>query len=540
MERIAHLARRKTDHMETKKNICLIFTALLSLNGALPAAATDYETANDFLPSAPTNLVAEPGDSAATLRWNHPGNAPVDAWQYRQGTEDWLDMPDDAGRNEYTVMHLTNGITYSFEVRAHNTAGWGPASNTAAVTLNAAPVITGLESAFFAENGQGTVATYSARDAEDHPITWSLSGRDAGAFTFTPDRERHTMDLLFRAVPDYERPSDVSPTDNDYQVTVVATDHGLPVLSTSYPVRVKVVNVDEDGPVPVMPEPDQSDYTTQAEQVGWVVRAVVNYYRNVVGWALRGVVNHVRDVFDASKRAPSDANAPVQARVPDAPEVSMYSGAWSGVAASGRVNVSVLKPASNGSALTGYEYQLYQGEDRLLDWTSAGVDATTLAALAPGAVSSFSVGGLLQGQPYAVVVRAVKGAGASGLVWVMATPGRMLAPERLQAVAGDGLVALTWSAAATEGPMIARYEVRWRPIGGDWSAWAPVAGDASARGQTVDGLENGVEYTFEVRAANPAGAGPVAQVAARPEAWVAEPDDTVSWSPTAPSGSGLL
>ena len=175
-----------------------------------------------------------------------------------------------------------------------------------------------------------------------------------------------------------------------------------------------------------------------------------------------------------------------------------------------------------------------------MDWTSAGVDATTLAALAPGAVSSFSVGGLLQGQPYAVVVRAVNGAGASGSVWVMATPGRMLAPERLQAVAGDRLVALTWSAAATEGPVITRYEVRWRPIWGDWSSWTPVAGDASARGQTVDGLENGVEYTFEVRAANPAGAGPVAQVAARPEAWVAAPDDTVSWSPTAPRGSDLL
>ena len=525
--------------MGTKKKIRLILMALLSLSGALPAAATDYETADDwplvFLPSAPTNLVAEPGDGVVTLRWDNPHNATVDAWQYRQNAGDWQDMPhDDADRNEYTVMDLTNGTTYSFEVRAHNAAGWGPASNTA-VTLNAAPVITGLESASFTENGTGPVATYSARDAEDLPITWSLSGRDAGAFTFTTDRERQTMDLLFRAVPDYENPSDVPPTDNDYQVTVVATDHGRPALATHYPVRVQVVNVDEDGP-----EPDRSDYTTQAEQVGWVVRAVVNYYRNVAGWALRGVVNHVRDVFDASKRAPSDANAPMQARVPDAPEVSMYSGAWSGVAASGRVNVSVFKPASNGSALSGYEYQLYQGEDRLLDWTSAGVDATTLAALAPGSVSSFSVGGLLHGQTYAVVVRAVNGAGASGSVWAMATPGRMLAPERLQAVAGDGLVALTWSAAATEGPVITRYEVRWRPIWGDWSSWTPVAGDASARGQTVEGLENGVEYTLEVRAANPAGAGLVAQVAARPEASVAEPDDTVSWSPTEPSVGDLL
>ena len=526
--------------MGTKKRIHLLLMALLSVSGALPAAATDYETAPDFLPSAPTNLVVEPGDGSATLRWDHPDDAPVDAWQYRQNAEGWQELPHTVDTHAYTVMHLTHGATYRFEVRAHNAAGWGPASAPTAVTLNAAPVITGLESASFAENGQETVATYSARDGEDLPITWSLSGRDAGAFTFIPDVERQTMDLLFRSVPDYERPSDVPPTDNDYQVTVVATDKGRPALSTHYPVRVQVVNVDEDGPVPVMLEPDQSDYTTQAEHVGWVVRAVVNYYRNVVGWALRGVVHHVRDVFDASKRAPSDANAPVQARVPAAPEVSMYSGAWSGVAASGRVNVSVLKPASNGSALSGYEYQLYQGEDRLLDWTSAGVDATTLAALAPGSVSSFSVGGLLQGQTYAVVVRAVNGVGASGSVWLLATPGRILVPERLQAVAGDGWVELEWVAAATEGPVITRYEWRGRPIWGAWSWWTPVAGDASARGQTVEGLKNGVEYTFEVRAANPAGAGPVAPVGARPEALVPEPDDRGSLPPTEPRGGDPL
>ena len=440
--------------MGTKKKICLIVMALLSLSGALPAAATDHETANDL-----------------------------------------------------------------------------PLSASAEVVLNAAPRITGLESVSFAENGQGPVATYSARDGEGHAMEWSLSGRDAGAFTFTTDVERHTMDLLFRSVPDYEHPSDVPPTDNYYQVTVMATDNGQPVLATHYPVTVMLVNVDEDGPMPAMAESERSRHTTPAEHVGWVVRSVVNYYKDVVGWALRGVWN-------VSKRAKSDARAPVQARVPDAPEVSVHSGAWS--VASGRVCVSVSKPASNGSALTGYEYQFYQSKDRLLDWTSAGVDAPTLAELAPEAVSSFSVGGLMNGRAYAVVVRAVNGVGASGSVWMMATPGRILAPERLQAVAGDGLVELEWTAAATEGPVITRYEWRGRPIWGAWSAWTPVAGDASARGHTVEGLENGMEYMFEVRAANPAGAGLVAPVSARPGASEPKPDGTESWSSTEPRGSDPL
>ena len=496
--------------MGTNKRMYLILTTLLGLSGTLPAAATDDETAKDQ-PPVFLNLVVEPGDGAATLRWDPPHNASPDEWQYRQNAGEWQNIPnDDADTAEYRVRGLTNGTTYTFEVRAHTAAGWGPASNRAVVTLNAAPGITGLESASFAENGLGPVTTYSARDAEGDPITWSLSGRDARAFTFTTDMERHTMNLVFRFVPDYERPSDTPPTDNDYQVTVVATDHGLPALSTHYPVTVRVVDVDEDGLMPRMAEPERSQHTTQAEHVGRVLRAVVQFYTDAMGWAVRGVVNHVRDVFGASKRTQSDASAPVPAGVPDAPAVAVYAGV-------GRIHVSVLKPASHGSALTGYEYQIYKGVDQLLGWTSAGVDATTLAASAPGAVSSFSVGGLIHGQPYAVAVRAVNGVGASHSMWGMATPGRILAPERLQTVAGDGLVALTWAAAATEGPVITRYEVRWRPIWGEWSAWTPVAGDASARSHTVEGLENDVNYTFEVRAA----AGLVAQSTARPEVSVA-------------------
>ena len=40
--------------METKKRICLLLAALLSLSGVLPAAATDYQ-ASDYLPLAVGN-----------------------------------------------------------------------------------------------------------------------------------------------------------------------------------------------------------------------------------------------------------------------------------------------------------------------------------------------------------------------------------------------------------------------------------------------------------------------------------------------------
>ncbi len=385
-----------------------------------------------------------------------------------------------------------------------------PTSNEATATLNAALQIIGLERISLAENSSDPVATYTARDSQGYSIIWSLAGRDAEAFTFTTDKEKQTMTLFFRAIPDYEQPADVPPTDNDYQVSVVATTPGPPALATPYPVRVQVVDVEEGSAMPMLAAPEQTP-PTQAESVGGMVRSVVHFYKDVVGWALRGVFHHLRDVFNASKR---DAKASEPVRVPDAPEVSVYAGALSALETSGRLHVLVGKPTS---AVTGYEYQLYEGEDRLLDWTSAGVAAPTLARQAAGATSSFSVGGLRHGQPYAVAVRAVNAGGASSAAWGLATPGRLFAPEGLQAMAGDGWVALEWSAAASEGPVLTRYEWRGRPVWGAWSAWEPVAGGAAARGHRIEGLENGVEYAFEVRAANPAGAGAVAQVAARPE-----------------------
>ena len=379
----------------------------------------------------------------------------------------------------------------------------GAAAVTDDPTTTNLPNIVGLESISFAENSPAPIATYTARDAQGYSIIWSLTGRDAEAFTFSTDKENQTMTLMFRAIPDYEQPADVPPTDNDYQVTVIATAPGLPALATPYPVRVQVVDVEEGSAMPVLTAPEQTP-SSQAESVGRMVRAVVHFYKDVVGWALRGVVHHLRDVFNASKR---DAKASEPTRVPDAPEVSVYAGALSALETSGRLHVSVGKPAS---AITGYEYQLYEGENRLLDWTSAGIAASA------GATSSFSVGGLQHGQPYAVAVRAVNEGGASRAVWGIATPGRLFAPEGLQAVAGDGWVVLTWSAAASEGPVLTRYEWRGRPVWGAWSEWEPVVGGAAARRQTVEGLANGVEYAFEVRVANPAGAGPVAQVAGEP------------------------
>ena len=80
------------------------------------------------------------------------------------------------------------------------------------------PVVTVGPSIKYAENGIGTVATYTATDPEGTAIIWSLSGVDSGPFSISSAGA-----LTFNTPPDYEDPADAN-MDNVYLVTVEASD----------------------------------------------------------------------------------------------------------------------------------------------------------------------------------------------------------------------------------------------------------------------------------------------------------------------------
>ena len=141
--------------------------------------------------------------------------------------DDQLIRVEATGTLSYTVMGLTHGEMYSFEVRAHNAAGWGAASGPVEVTLNTAPEVMGEASPSFDEDSEQPVATYTATDAEGDAITWSLTGADAAAFSPPSDAAGNSFDLSFRSAPNYETPTDAN-LDTVYEVTVVATAHESP------------------------------------------------------------------------------------------------------------------------------------------------------------------------------------------------------------------------------------------------------------------------------------------------------------------------
>ena len=120
-----------------------------AVNAGGPGAASDTATATPTLaiPDTPPSLSATKGDTETTLTWTLPSNASqIDKVQVRwKATADmpfgasdaWTDLA--ATAETYTATGLTNDTSYTFAVRAINSAGNGAAATTTATPKQATP-----------------------------------------------------------------------------------------------------------------------------------------------------------------------------------------------------------------------------------------------------------------------------------------------------------------------------------------------------------------------------------------------------------------
>ena len=107
------------------------------------------ETRNALQRAAPAKLadvVATAGNARVTLSWDAPDDDTITSYDYRidpdpaAGASGWSDWQRfTTSTNIHTVTGLTNGTTYSFQVRANNNQGAGPASETVSATPTGPP-----------------------------------------------------------------------------------------------------------------------------------------------------------------------------------------------------------------------------------------------------------------------------------------------------------------------------------------------------------------------------------------------------------------
>ena len=148
------------------------------------------------------------------------------------------------------------------------------------------------------------VGEYAATDAEAEDTdaeaegnctacTWSVSGTDAGDFEISAAGA-----LTFKEAPDYEMPVD-SNRDNEYMVTVVATDAGVDSknkMTAERDVVVTIMNVDEDGTVTL---------SSEQPKVGIALTATLDDPDGVVADSVKWTWHRVAD----AKVDADDANA---------------------------------------------------------------------------------------------------------------------------------------------------------------------------------------------------------------------------------------
>jgi predicted phage tail protein len=506
--------------------------------GAASNEASATPSATATVPGAPTALTATAGDSTATLNWTAPisdGGSAITGYNVYEGTSAGGEgttpvnaAPLAADASSFDVPGLTNGTTYFFTVKAINAIGEGAPSNEASATptgaatapdapvaltatpgdssatLNWSPPTSDGGSAITGYNvyestspgGEGTTpinASPLPADTTTFPVT-GLTNGTTYYFTVTAinaigegaaSNEASATPSALAGPPGQPVGLSAAPGDGSAMLTWSApvVDGGSPI--TGYNVYLGTTAGGEST-TPLNATPLAAD-ASSFDATG-LTNGTTYYF----------VVTAINAFGEGNASNEATATPGTSATVPDAPtSLTCTPGNTT-------VTLNWSPPASDGgSPITGYN--VYMG-------TTPGGESTTPvnASPLPATAVSFPVQGLTNGTTYYITVTAINaiGEGAASSE-SSATPTASAtapdAPIALSATPGDGLVALSWSAPASDGgSAITGYNVYVGTSPGGESTTpvnaSPLSGTASSF--DVTGLTNGTTYYFTVTAIN--------------------------------------
>ena len=453
-------------------------------------------------PDVPQSLSATPGNRQVMLSWVQPsGGAEVTDYEYEldlSGT--WISTGGTA--TSYTVTGLTNGQSYTFRVRAANSAGASAASTASAsvtpATVPGAP--TGLSATISdqrvdliwtapASNGGQSITDYEYEQGGSG--TWISTGSTATSYMVRNLTNGQTYMFRVRAVNSVGAGAASAASPNITPATEPDAPTGLSATVSDQEVDLVWTAPASNGGATILRYEYELDFSgTWTSTGGTATSYTVTGLTNGQFYTFRvRAVNRVGAGLASSSQSATPTSTVV---APDAPF------GLSATPGNGQVMLSWVQP-SGGAALTHYEYE----QDGSGTWTSTG-----------GKAPSYTVTGLTNGQTYTFRVRAVNSAGASaasGSRTATPTTTEPEAPESLSFTPGDQQVTLRWRAPTNDGgEPITHYEYEQDGSG----IWISTGGTATSH--TVTGLNNGQTYMFRVRAVNALGNGAVVTLEATP------------------------
>ena len=467
------------------------------------------------VPSTPSNLIAQPGDASVQLNWSAPASSngsPIQDYVIERATVEsgpYTVVPDDVSVDTTAAISgLTNGTTYYFRVAAVNAAGTGvPTTPSAAVpaTLPSAPQVVSVEpvdggvrlAVDQPSDGGSAVLRYEYRLGADGP--WVSTGTASSTFGVggltngvTRTGQVRAVNALGASDPSTAWTATPRSTPGAPAISTVALDTGAVEIDFS---------LSADGGSPVTNYEYSLDGGTS-----WLTRSPASPSSPLTISGLTGGRTYqvaLRGVNDAGHGAASNVSTVIAKGTPGAPRsVEVTAGDRS-------LTASFETPANGGSPITNYEYSLDGGDT----WT-ARVPAST--------GSPITIGGLVNGTPHQLRIRAVNAVGSGEPSSILAaTPRSTPGAPTIDAdtiVGVDGRLDVVFTAPSDDGgAAITDYEYStdagrtWRRRDSGSTGSPLVITTLSSDGSTP--LAGGQVYPVELRAVNATGAGRASAVA---------------------------
>ena len=506
-------------------------------------------------PAAPTLQAAS--STGLVVRWSAPANsgpeiAGYDVHYRTFGGGDFLDANHEGTATTARIAGLRRGTRYQVRVRATNAEGtgaWSPrgsgrtagsgggsggsggggsgsggsGGNTPAPG-NRPPAFTSASSFAVPENTRavGAVVATDPDRGDDIARYAVVAGADAAYFEIDPRGGA----LAFLDAPDHERPADLESSDpadaagnNTYVVVVEATaGTGSRARSARQSLRIRVADVTLEAPTAVTVDAAGSTRLT----VRW--SAPYNSGPPILGYEVQRRTAGAREFAaagDADRATVATLTGlrpatvyEVRVRATSAAGPGQWSAVVSGVTAVNEApafleTAPVRQVAENAAAGTavGPPVAASDPNDDALAYGLGGPDANRFA-IGPDS-GQLEVGAELdhEAEPeHSVRVSVDDGHGGrvTVAVTVEVTDVAEPPPAPVVDVASSTLDSLTvrWTVPAHTGPPVSGYDIRYRPAGGAYRAWAH---DGTSTTATIDGLAPSTDHDVQVQAHNPEG-----------------------------------
>lgn len=471
------------------------------------------------VPAAPRGVAITPADGALSVGWAAPlddGGSPVTGYTATAWSADAdgtaLASCSTSGALSCSLTDLANGAAYYVDVAADNAVGSGPASSPRVVgTPFGAP---GPPASVDVAAGDGRLDVTFSPPVSDggapvsrYDVTaWTAASGGSSATTCTSGGELGcSLTGLTNGATYYV---DVTATNVAGAGAASAPRvAGTPRATSTAPRDLALVAGDTTLTVSwAAPGSTGGDEITGYVARAWSASAGGSLLRScttngALTCTLTSLVNGTTYFVDVVATT-SLGNGPASARASGTPVGPPAApGDVSVVSQDRALDVSWSAPASDGgSPVTGYAATA---------WNSA-TGGSVVASCETTELLACQLAGLSNGVPVYVSVSATTAVGTGpASARVAATPRTVPAvPGAVTVVAGDGVLAVSWAAPASDGGApVSEYAVRaWTAATGGSPVGSCVTTTSTAC--TVADLVDGTAYYVDVTASNAAGAGP--------------------------------